>query len=150
VWLNDVKPQVTFIYGPLQLDMKESIYFSDQEQDPSMSNAKYNLRVFTDPTLTFNCASIGVQGLRVSFAASLYTYNDYPNGTTPGTAFYGDASGSAKALGSSITPAVSYTMGPFAAVAAFKYSNYDDSLTNAAAKDPTFDPSLKLSYTFTF
>jgi hypothetical protein len=31
-----------------------------------------------------------------------------------------------------------------------QYSNYDDSLSNAAAKDPTFDPSLKLSYTFSF
>jgi len=150
VWLNDVKPQVTFIYGPLQLDLKESIYFSDQEPNPSMSNAKYNLRVFTDPTLTFNFASIGVPGLKASLAASLYTYNNYPNGTTPGSAFYGNNSGSAKALGSSITPAVSYSMGPFAAALAFKYSNYDDSLSNPAAKDPTFDPSLKLSYTFSF
>ncbi len=150
VWLNDVKPQVTFIIGPFQLDMKESIYFSDQEQNPSMNNAKYNLRVFTDPTLTFNFASIGLTGLKASFAASLYTYNNYPNGTTPGSATYGNASGSAKALGSSITPAVSYSMGPFAAVAAFKYSNYDDSVSNPAAKDPTFDPSLKLSYTFSF
>jgi hypothetical protein len=150
VWLNDVKPQVTFIYGPVQLDVRESIYLSDQGQNPSMSDAGYNIRVFTDPTLTFNFASLGVPGLKAALGASLYTYNNYPNGATPGSAFYGSSSGSAKAFGSSITPTISYTMGPFAATVGFKYSNYDDSTSNVAKKDPTFDPSLKISYSFSF
>ena len=30
VWVYDVKPQVSFVWGPLQLDVKESIYFSNQ------------------------------------------------------------------------------------------------------------------------
>jgi hypothetical protein len=157
VWLNDVKPQVTFIYGPVQLDVRESIYFADQEttnQSNSFGNVLYNLRVFTDPTLTFNFASIGVAGLKIALGASLFTCNVYPNtGVANDNAFYGNAGpsgGKAKALGSSITPSISYSNGPFAAVAGFKYSNYDDSLSNAAKKDPTFDPSLKLSYTFSF
>jgi len=153
VWLDDVKPQVTFIYGPVQLDLKESIYFSNQGKNPSMADLKYNLRFFTDPKLTFNFASVGVTGLKAYVAASLYTYNSYPNSTLANdAAFYGNASSGtgaqAKALGSSITPGVSYAFGPFYAEVAFKYSNYDDSLSNPAKKDPTFDPSLKLSYTF--
>jgi hypothetical protein len=154
-WLNDLKPQVTFIYGPVQLDVRESIYFANSNQNPSMSDVKYNLRFFTDPTLTFNFASLGVPGLKVAFAASLYTYNSYPNSTLAGdNAFYGNATSGAgaqaKALGSSITPSVSYSMGPFAATLGLKYSNYDDSVSNPAGKDPTFDPSLKLAYTLSF
>ena len=38
--LDDLKPQVTFIYGPVQLDLKESIYFSNQGKDPSASDLK--------------------------------------------------------------------------------------------------------------
>jgi len=154
-WLDDLKPQVTFIYGPVQLDLKESIYFSNQGKDPSASDLKYNLRFFSDPKLSFNFASIGVPGLKAYLAASLFTYNSYPNSTLSNDAvFYGDAStgtgAQAIALGSSITPGVSYTTGPFYAELALKYSNYDDSVNNAAKKDPTFDPSLKLSYTLTF
>lgn len=155
VWLDDVKPQVSFIYGPLQVDLKESIYFSNQNKNPSMSDQKYNLRLFTDPKVTFNMASIGVQGLKVYLAASLYTYNSYPNSALANdAAFYGGSTGGtgaqAVALGSSITPGVCFALGPFFADLALKVSNYDDSVSNAAKKDPTFDPSLKLSYTMSF
>ncbi len=155
VWLDDLKPQVSFIYGPIQVDLKESIYFSNQGKNPSMSDAKYNLRLFTDPKVTFNLASVGVQGLKVSLAASLYTYNSYPNSPLANdAAFYGNATtgtgAQAMALGSSITPGVSFASGPFSAELALKVSNYDDSVSNAAKKDPTFDPSLKLSYTMSF
>jgi hypothetical protein len=154
VWLNDVKPQVTFIYGPFQLDLKESIYFSDQGKDPSTSDTAYNLRFFTDPKLTFNFASLGVNGLKAYLAASLYTYNSYPNSSLSDDAvFYGKSNkptGSAVALGSSITPGVSCSFGPFYAELALKYSNYDDKVSNDAGKDPTFDPSLKISYTLSF
>ncbi len=152
LWIDDVKPQVTVIYGPVQLDVKESIYFSDQGKNPATTDLKYNVRLFTDPKLTLNFASLGVAGLKAYVAASLYTYNVYPNSTLANDAvFFGSASTGtgalAVALGSSVTPGVSYAFGPFYAELALKYSNFDDSVSNAAKKDPTFDPSLKLSYT---
>jgi hypothetical protein len=153
VWLNDVKPQVTFIYGPVQLDLKESIYFKDQGKNPASSDVGYELRFFTDPRLTLNFASLGVTGLKAYLAASLYTYDSVPNAAGSPTAFYGNSSGAAGAFGSSVTPGVSYVTGPFYAELAFKYSNYDDSTSASfagAQKNPTFDPSLKLSYTFSF
>jgi hypothetical protein len=151
-WLDDLKPQVTVLLGPVQLDLKESIYFGNQNRNPTASDVKFNLRFFTDPRLTFNFASIGVPGLKLYLAASLYTWNTYPNSTLANdAAFYGNATtgtgAQAMALGSSVTPGVSYAIGPFFAELALKYSNYDDSVGNAAKKDPTFDPSLKLSYT---
>jgi hypothetical protein len=152
-WVYDVKPQVTFIWGPLQLDLKESIYFADQAKPagtitPSTSDANFATRYFTDPKLTFNFGSIGVAGLKAYIAASLYTANS----TTTGVNWYGTGTTSVNAaLGSSITPGVSYAIGPFYVEAAFKYSNYDDKVTDGITKkDPTFDPSLKLSYTFSF
>ncbi len=147
-WVYDVKPQATIAWGPLQLDFKESIYFADQSATPSFTDAGYATRVFTDPKLTFNFASLGITGLKAYFAASLYTANI----TTAGTNWYGAGTTSGNAaLGSSITPGVSYAMGPFYVEAAFKYSNYDDSLTDGITKKgPTFDPSLKVSYTLSF
>jgi hypothetical protein len=145
-WMYDVKPQVSFIWGPLQLDLKESIYFVDASLTPSPADAAYNTRYFTDPKLTFNFGSIGVAGLKAYVAASLYT----ANASATGTNFYNTGTGGTAAFGSSITPGVSYANGPFYVEAAFKCSNYDDTLTSPAGKNPTFDPSLKFSYTFSF
>ena len=146
-WLYDVKPQVTFIWGPLQLDLKESIYFVDATLTPSFSDASYNTRYFTDPKLTFNFAAVGVAGLKAYVAASLYT----ANASATGVNFYNTGTGGTAAFGSSITPGVSYAIGPFFVEAAFKYSNYDDKVNDGITKkDPTFDPSIKLSYTLSF
>jgi len=83
--------------------------------------------------------------------ASLYTYDNYPNGSTPGSAFYGGNSGSAVAKGSSLYPGIIYSTGPFYVEAVLKIHNYDDSnadgLTNAS---PTLDPSVRVSYTLRF
>ncbi|MGA2642397.1 MAG: hypothetical protein ABSG21_16025 [Spirochaetia bacterium] len=151
-WLYDVIPQVSFIYGPWQLDVQEAVYFSDQgNATPSFSDAGYNLRLYTYPKLTFDFTSIGVPGLKVYFRASLYTYQTVPNGSTPGSAFYGGHSGSAKALGSSLYPGIIYTTGPFYVEAVFKIHNYDDSNTDGLTNvNPTFDPSVKVSYTLHF
>ncbi|MGD0724734.1 MAG: hypothetical protein ABSB63_04150 [Spirochaetia bacterium] len=152
-WVYDVKPQVTFIWGPLQLDLRESIYFADQAKaagdiTPSTRDANYAARFFTDPKLAFNFGSIGLAGLKAYIAASLYTANS----STSGVNWYGAGSTSTDAaLGSSITPGVSYATGPFYVEMAFKYSNYDDKVTDGITKkDPTFDPSLKVSYTLSF
>jgi hypothetical protein len=150
-WLYDIKPQVTVIYGPVQFDFKESIYFANSGKNPSTSDVGYNLRFFTDPKLTYNFADLGVKGLKAYLAASLYTYNSYPNSTVSNDAvFYGNATsgGKAKAFGSSVTPGVSYSLAPFYVELALKFSNYDASTSNG--KDPTFDPSLKFSYTLSF
>ena len=147
-WMYDVKPQASFVWGPVQLDVKESIYFADAATTPSYTDAAYSTRFFTDPKLTFNFNDLGVKGLKAYLAASLYT----ANATTAGVNWLGTGTTSGNAaLGSSITPGVSYAMGPFYVEAAFKYSNYDDKLTdNITKKDPTFDPSLKIAYTFAF
>ncbi len=146
-WMYDVKPQASVIWGPLQLDVRESIYFVDASVTPSFSDASYNTRYFTDPKLTFNFASLGVNGLKAYLAASLYT----ANASASGVNWYNTGTGGTAAFGSSITPGMSFAMGPFYVEAAFKYSNYDDSVTDGITKkDPTFDPSLKLSYTFSF
>jgi len=39
-WLDDVKPQISIIWGPLQIDLKESVYFSDQGQNPATSDVQ--------------------------------------------------------------------------------------------------------------
>jgi len=145
-WVYDVKPQVSVIWGPLQLDLKESIYFVDASMTPMTTDAAYNTRFFTDPKLTFNFASIGVAGLKAYVGASLYTANVSASGTN----LYGTGTGGNAAFGSSITPGVSYANGPFYVEAAFKCSNYDDTLSSPPNKNPTFDPSLKFSYTFSF
>ncbi|HUI69609.1 MAG TPA: hypothetical protein VL354_03745 [Spirochaetia bacterium] len=151
-WLYDLKPQISFIYGPFQLDLQEAIYFADQgSTTPSFSDATYNLRLYTGPKVTFDCGSVGVPGLKVYFQASLYTYDTYPNGSTPGSAFYGGSSGSAVAKGSSLYPGIIYSTGPLYVEAIFKIHNYDDSNTDGLANvNPTFDPSLKVSYTVRF
>jgi hypothetical protein len=148
-WLHDVKPQITVIWGPVQLDLKESIYNVDASLTPNpAADTGYNVRWFTDPKLTLNFASIGIAGLKAYVGASLFTYQIFPN--TGDSAWYNTSSGKAAAFGSSITPGVSYSIGPFYAEASFKIHNYDDSVTNAAKKDPTFDPALKVSYTLSF
>jgi hypothetical protein len=152
-WLYDLVPQISFVYGPLQLELQEPVYFADQgnTSGPSFSDSTYNLRVYTNPKLTFDFSSLGLTGLKAYFRASLYTYDDFPNGSTPGSAFYGGHSGSAIALGSSLYPGIIYTIGGWYFEAVFKIHNYDDAnddgLTN---QSPTFDPSLKVSYTFHF
>jgi hypothetical protein len=151
-WLYDVKPQVSFIYGPLQFDVQEAVFFADQgSTTPSFSDAKYNLRLYTSPKLTFDFTSIGVPGLKVYFMASFYTYDNYPNGSTPGSAFYGGSSGSAVAKGSSLYPGIIYAVGSFYFEGVFKIHNYDDSNTDGLTNvNPTFDPSVKVSYTLHF
>ena len=151
LWIYDVKPQVSLLWGPLQLDVKESIYFADAATTPSFSDSAYATRFFTDPKLTFNFASLGVSGLKAYVAASIYTANANAAGVNwaDGTTFVGGAGNAA--FGSSITPGVSYGIGPFYVEAAFKYSNYDDGLNDGITKkNPTFDPSLKVAYTFSF
>jgi len=153
-YVYDVKPQATIVFGPVQLDLKESIYFADQVAAPSFTDSAFATRYFTDPKLTFDFSSLGVKGLKAYLAASLYTANV----SAAGTNFYGSdtVNGTASkstyaALGSSVTPGVSFSMAPFYFEAAFKYSNYDDTDTDGITnKNPSFDPMLKLSYTLTF
>jgi hypothetical protein len=89
-----------------------------------------------------------VKGLKAYLGASLYTYNNYPNQSRD--AWYGGTNGSAYALGSSITPGISYVFAPFYVEAAFKFKNYDDTVASAAKKDPAFEPMIKFSCTLSF
>ncbi len=109
---------------------------------PSFTDAKYATRYYTEPKLTFNFSDLGVKGLKAFLGASLFTANVPYTGTVD---FYG----AGKAVGSSITPGVSFATGPFYVEADFKYSNYDKSFAVNGA-DPTFDPWIKLSYTLAF
>jgi hypothetical protein len=147
-WVYDVKPQVSLAWGMLQVDLKESFYFADSGKNPATGDANYNLRVYTEPKVTYNFADLGVKGLKASLAASLYTYNNFLNKSQD--AWLGGNNGSAVALGSSITPGVSYSVAPFYVEAAFKFRNFDDSVSNAAKKDPVFEPMIKFSYTLSF
>ncbi len=142
LWMYDVKPQVSLIWGPVQLDVKESIYFADAVSAPSFTDSKFATRYYTSPKLTFNFSDLGVKGLKVFLAADLFTANVPYVGTVD---FYGTG----KAKGSNIIPGVSFAMGPFSAEADFKYSNYDKTYAVDGA-DPTFDPCIKLSYTLAF
>jgi hypothetical protein len=126
----------------VQLDVKESIYFADAAAAPSFTDAKYATRFYTDPKLTFTFSDVGVKGLKAYLAASLFTANVPYAGTV-------DFMGTGKAKGSSVTPGVSFAMGPFYAEASFKYSSFDKSFA-ADGADPTFDPMLKVSYTLSF
>jgi len=146
VWAYDVKPQISFICGPVQLDLKESIYFADASLTPSFSDTAYNTRYYTDPKLTFDLGSIGLKGLKAYVAASIFTADVSKDGTF----WYGSGDSKFSAFGSSITPGLSFTTGPLYIETAFKYSNYDDSLSNVAGKEPTFDPMIKVSYTLSF
>jgi hypothetical protein len=148
-WLYDVKPQLSLVWGPVQLDLKESIYLANNTStSPSFSDQKYNLRFYTEPRLTFDFAGLGMPGLKAYLGASIFTYQSFPN--TGDAAFYDNSSGLAAAFGSSITPGVNYRVGPFYIEATFKIHNYDDSVSNPGKKDPTFDPALRFSYTMTF
>jgi hypothetical protein len=145
-WVYDVKPQVSLVWGMLQVDLKESIYFANGVSNtPSTSDAGYNLRFYTDPKITYNFADLGVKGLKAYLGASLYTYNNYPNKSQD--AWIGGSNGSAYAIGSSLTPGVSYSFAPFYVEAAFKFKSFDASVSNAAKKDPAFEPMIKFSYT---
>lgn len=146
-WIYDVKPQISFIYGPLQLDVKESIYFADAAKSPSFSDTSYNTRYYTDPKLSFDFGSIGVKGLKAYVAASIFTADV----SSAGTFWYGQGNSKFSALGSSITPGVSFTTGPLYIEVASKISNYDDSITDGITnKNPTWDPMVKVSYTLSF
>lgn len=56
-WLYDVKPQLSLAWGPVQVDLKESIYLANNTStSPSFSDQKYNLRFYSEPRLTFDFA----------------------------------------------------------------------------------------------
>jgi hypothetical protein len=144
-WVYDVKPQASLLWGMFQVDLKESFYFSDQGKNPATGDAGYSLRVYTEPKVTCNFADLGVKGLKAYLAASIYTYQNLPNQSVD--AWLDGSNGAANAIGSSITPGVSYSFAPFYIEAAFKFRNYDASVSNAAKKDPVFEPMIKFSYT---
>jgi hypothetical protein len=144
-WVYDVKPQASLVWGMLQVDLKESFYFGDNNKNPSTSDSSYNFRVYTEPKITYNFADLGVKGLKAYLAASIYTYQSLPNQSVD--AWLDGSNGAANAIGSSITPGVSYSFAPFYVEAAFKFRNYDASVSNAAKKDPVFEPMIKFSYT---
>jgi hypothetical protein len=145
-WVYDVKPQVSLSRGMLQVDLKESVYFANgTSNSPSTADAGYNLRFYTEPKVTYSFADLGVKGLKAYLAASIYTYNDYVNKGQD--AWVGGSNGAAVALGSSITPGVSYSFAPFFVEAAFKFRNFDASVSNAGKKDPAFEPMVRFSYT---
>jgi hypothetical protein len=122
------------------------IYFANGTSNtPSAADAGYNLRFYTEPRVTWNFADLGAKGLKAYLAASIYTYNNYVNKGQD--AWLGGSNGSAVAIGSSITPGVSYSFAPFSVEAAFKFRNFDASVSNAAKKDPAFEPMLRVAYT---
>ena len=48
-WLYDVKPQLSLAWGPVQVDLKESIYLANNTStSPSFSDQKYNLRFYSE------------------------------------------------------------------------------------------------------
>jgi hypothetical protein len=142
LWIYDVKPQASLIWGPVQLDLKQSIYFADRVSEPSFSDANYHTRFYTEPKVSFNFGALGVKGLKAYLAASLFLLDIDSSGTE---AWYGTS----PARGSSITPGLIYSKGPFSVEASFKYSNYDKTFS-ADGADPTFDPMVKFSYTLSF
>jgi hypothetical protein len=139
LWIYDLKPQASLIWGPVQLDLKESIYFADRVNNPSFSDANYHTRFYTDPKLSFNFEALGVKGLKAYLAASLFLLDIDFSGTKSWF-------GTSPAIGSSITPGLTYSKGPLSAEASFKYSNFDKTFAKNGA-DPTFDPMVKFSYT---
>ncbi len=148
-WIYDVKPQVSFVLGPLQLDLRESIYFADSgSTTPSYSDSTFNVEYFTDPKLTIDFSTLGLAGFKAYLAPSIYTFDSVPNSSL--SAWYGGVDGSGKAIGSSITQGFSYTHGPWYFETALKYHNYDDTVYNAGGKATAIDAYVNGSYTVKF
>jgi hypothetical protein len=138
--LFDVKPQFSFVYGPVQLDNKFDFYFMD-------SNAAANVQglyFYLEPKLTFDFSIFGITGLKAYVNASrIATFTTATKYTS-----------SAPWHDTAIIPGVSFKF-PFGlyAEAAWKFAKIDaDASSDANDKNVAlyFEPMVKLSYTVSF
>jgi hypothetical protein len=127
---NDVKPVISLYAGPVQADAKASIYVVSAATVGSNGKSAYGT---FDPKLTFDFGSVGVKNLKVFCGANIPVLS---------------LSDSYKGI--NVTPGLSYKIGGFGLEGNFKLSNVDMSKDNGDSKNSTFDPSLKLSYSFSF
>jgi len=137
VFFYSVLPQITAVYGPVQLDAKYSMYNTWADAVATGTAAAY--KTYVEPKLTFDFASVGVKGLKAYVAgrASLTTVT---------------AAGVSSALSDSrVQPGVSYST----AVEGIGTLGTDlsvrvNSLENVSGTPTSTDVRLNLTYTVKF
>lgn len=133
----DVKPVVTFNYGPVALDAKMSYYSIAQGEGIKITMpsgpAVYNTYVLTiDPKLTLAFDSLGIKGFKL-FASS----------TIPVKTEYYDNKGLV------LTPGISYKLGALSLEADLKMNYLDYASSDGTNyKQTEYDPYLKVFYSF--
>lgn len=139
-WLLDVKPQVSFVYGPAQLDFKYAIYNND-------SPTPY-LDMYLEPKVAVDFTNILGIGVLKAFVASRVSVAT----TRPASASF-DTGKPWNDV--SLTPGVSYKF-PFGLYLEgnFKFAKLTSDKTNNLPNDKNtemyFEPQLKVSYTLSF
>jgi hypothetical protein len=139
--LFDVKPQLSFVYGPAQLDAKAAFYFNDNYSNGG-ANGSDDLYLYIEPKLSFDFGGIGVTGLRAFVSSRVSTYTTATKYTS-----------AAPWHDTWIAPGVSYKIGGLYLEGDFKCNKIDSNAASDANDKnvaPFFEPQLKVSYTFAF
>ena len=133
----DVKPVVTFNYGPAALDAKMSYYAIAEGEGIKIAMpsgpAVYNTYVLTiDPKLTLAFDSLGIKGFKLFASSSIPIKTEYYDNK-----------------GLVLIPGVSYKLGALSLEADLKM-NYLDYASGDGTnyKQTEYDPYLKVFYSF--
>jgi hypothetical protein len=140
VFLADVLPQISAVYGPVQFDAKYSFYFTWADAIATTAGTNAASTNYLEPKLTYDLGSVGVKGLKAYVAgrASL--------GQT-------SAAGVASALvDSRVQPGVSYStalegVGTVGGDLSVRINRID---TNDTTKPSSSDVRLNLTYSQKF
>ena len=130
----DVKPVVTFNYGPVALDAKVSYYSIAEGQGiKPTGDSYYNTYVLTiDPKLTVGFDSLGVKGLKVFASSSIPVKTEYYNNK-----------------GLNLIPGLGYRLGTLSLEADLRINYLDYAGSDGANyKQTEYDPYAKAVYTF--
>ena len=137
----DVKPQFSFVLGPVQLDTKADMFFNDNAANGGANGAD-DLYVYLEPKLTFDFGSLGVSGFKAFVASRIALYTTATRYTA-----------AAPWHDTNINPGVSYRIGGLYVEGDFKVNRIGSdaaSDTNDKGIVPYYEPQLKVSYTLSF
>ena len=129
----DVKPVVTFNYGPVALTKVSDYSIAEGQGIKPTGDSYYNTYVLTiDPKLTVGFDSLGVKGLKVFASSSIPVKTEYYNNK-----------------GLNLIPGLGYRLGALSLEADLRINYLDYAGSDGANyKQTEYDPYAKAVYTF--
>jgi hypothetical protein len=140
VFVADVLPQITAVYGPVQLDAKYSFYFTWADAIANVAGTNAAWTNYLEPKLTYDLGSVGVKGLKA------YVGGRYSLGQASATGV------SSALVDSRVQPGVSYStalegVGTVGGDLSVRVNRID---TNDTTKPSSSDLRINLTYSQKF